>query len=857
MSLGAARPANCRTKLTKLCITPIGTCRIHTPLKRASSRYPVELDLRRNYGFVHTSSEALQQLRFLQGDKQFQPQVAPLVFREADVASLKAQSWEPSDLHVVEISSAKHITSGDDAVQGNYVSHHFADFFASSERSRLFWALVKKGHRRELIEYLREQPAYRLLAQDDRELLASLSMQQQSFKAIKSDMAEIVERIGKDRLLFVTHVNATTTDGALIPTRDRVIRWVKLAANQLEVPVFDPTEEMQKFGQDRALEDGGRDLTHYTLAFSDRLYDRLHQSHIGSLIGARAGSGGPDEGGEQVAMLAAQLETMLEHGDFFATARELHDAVARMPDALPLIEVRGLIRSRIGDYNGALEDLKRRGDDTALSQPMRIGLLEALNATGDHQGALKVAENLIADEFETASIYRVAASAAERLEQKDTALSYAKQAFRKDRSDLSTALKALVLLTEHGSEAEVAEWRRELLENIGSSSSGAFEICMWAIKHRDEDLFTSALQAVAAADKTGTIDLVEEAFTAKMFKAVADAIPFLARIGRVDRGMADRRSTVLQGAAATSTRLFEQGRAAEAHYLAQGLVGLRDISNSQIARSALIREMRPLVRRIILHFRSAIRDAHRNGQAQKLLELGESAGDVLLEDPDTAVIVARALHSSGSDDQALALLKKVRAKAGPSFNVHRWAGRVAASAGDYETALEMYGSLDGFDNEPIETVKAEVKRFFGRVERRALKQLRELVDTGRHDEALRLADAIERHLGPLERTGRELMRMRRFLRLQLQEIDQGDGEMGDREPILRKLVRTSPGDKSTLRRLALELMRQFRFAEAAEYWERLHILDPSNVSADRNRVRCATLAQRRTSDLGIEVGTLG
>ena len=70
-------------------------------------------------------------------------------------------------------------------------------------------------------------------------------------------MAEIVERLGRDKVLFVTHVNATTPDGATIAMRERTIRWVKLAAQQPEVRSFDPTELMQEFGPERAMEQDG------------------------------------------------------------------------------------------------------------------------------------------------------------------------------------------------------------------------------------------------------------------------------------------------------------------------------------------------------------------------------------------------------------------------------------------------------------------------------------------------------------------------------------------------------------------------------------------------------------------------
>ena len=51
----------------------------------------------------------------------------------------------------------------------------------------------------------------------------NLQIEPQTFKAIKSDMAEIAERLGRDKVLFVTHVNATTPDEEVIPTRDRLI----------------------------------------------------------------------------------------------------------------------------------------------------------------------------------------------------------------------------------------------------------------------------------------------------------------------------------------------------------------------------------------------------------------------------------------------------------------------------------------------------------------------------------------------------------------------------------------------------------------------------------------------------------
>ena len=83
------------------------------------------------------------------------------------------------------------------------------------------------------------------------------------------------------------------------------------------------------------------------------------------------------------------------------------------------------------------------------------------------------------------------------------------------------------------------------------------------------------------------------------------------------------------------------------------------------------------------------------------------------------------------------------------------------------------------------------------------------------------------------------------MRLRLIEIEQGDGDIDEREPVLRAMLRVNPEDVSALRRLALEYMRQFRFTEAAECWEMLRKLNPENETVVRNSERCQILAQRR------------
>jgi tetratricopeptide (TPR) repeat protein len=449
----------------------------------------------------------------------------------------------------------------------------------------------------------------------------------------------------------------------------------------------------------------------------------------------------------------------------------------------------------------------------------------------------------------------MAAAAAEHSGRLDEAIAYHKQAFRKDRADLSAALRALVLLRDHGSEAEADEWRSELLENIGKASSGAFELASWAVDNRDDDLFAAALEALAEVDKGAAIDLAEDAAAAGMTRATARAIPVLAATGKLARGLAQRREAILTRSLERMNELLEKDRPVEAYELAHALAQLRRIPNSQINAERLETLARRGLARITRHVRDAVRSAFAAGEPEQVLAAAAGAGDILGAAPDTAVIVARSLDSLGRQDEALALLRRVVAENPDSFSARRLAARYASLQRDYATALDLYGALKLSDE--YASIAPEVERFFAGVERRALKRLRELVDSGQYDEAAELAAAITRQLGPLERTQRELARMARQLRLKLKEIDDGGGDLEEREAILRRLVAVAPGDEKGLRLLALELMRQFRFAEAADYWEKLYLLDPDNESADRNRVRCATLAQRRASISAAESNEVG
>jgi tetratricopeptide (TPR) repeat protein len=583
----------------------------------------------------------------------------------------------------------------------------------------------------------------------------------------------------------------------------------------------------------------------------------MHRSRVGAQVLAKVGDGEQPDSETQMGALASQFEVMLDIGDFFSSSRDVHAAIETAPDPAALLPVRGLIRSRIGDYAGAVADFSNVEDDASLSQPLRLALLKAMVATGSHERALEVAERLLSDEFTSAEIYRAASIAAENSGDGATAASYAKQAFRSDRDDLSAALHALKLLSRTGDEDEIEDWRREVIGNAGGSSSGAFEICVWAIENRDEAMFAAGLRSVAARDKGGTVDLVEDALAAGMFDAVGQSVPLLVTIGRVPRSLAERRSALLERLLDEARQMVVDGSNDLAFRIARALVELDGASNSQIAGRRLAGQARRVLRDVLVDVRSSVREAYRDHDFAGVCKIYDSQADIITEDPDVATIVARSLQAAEREAEALALILRVQARSPESFAPTRWAARLAALARNYTVALRMYGLLRSDFPEQSQPIASEVERFFAIAERVAVRQLRELIAEERFEDASELANIILLELNQADRVERELGRMVRALRIKLRGIDEGDGEIDEREAVLRQLVTLKPEDETLLRRLALELMRQFRFLEAAEIWDRIVRINPENESAERNLERCRRLAASRAPAVPAEADGSG
>ena len=164
-------------------LTAIGSCRIVSPVKRAQPYFNFKANFKRIYGFTHTSSEALQQVRFILGLIDIPEKVRPFIFRPA-VNYSNTDVHSRSDFYIVEISSQKKIMAYGFCLQIIYLTRHFYEFFSQTERARVYWSLATQGNQHKLLAYLKDDPCFAGMSEDDRALLSNINVEQMDEHAI-------------------------------------------------------------------------------------------------------------------------------------------------------------------------------------------------------------------------------------------------------------------------------------------------------------------------------------------------------------------------------------------------------------------------------------------------------------------------------------------------------------------------------------------------------------------------------------------------------------------------------------------------------------------------------------------------
>jgi hypothetical protein len=247
-------------------ITTIGTCRVHHPFRAARAELGYDLSNHGLYGFVHAAPEILQQIAFVRGEFRYPSWLSPFI---ADNADVQPGYGLDADEYVVEISSRKLYEYSETILQQNRTSQKFKDLAGLAE--------VVSRHGKDLSARqvaLDALDGFLYAGTSVQVLARSMTIRQVSNVELRLCMQKILDELD-GHVTFVTHCGALAKDGSEIGGRRELIEGVQEAAIAIGARVYNPTELMKCFGQDRAMPPG--DVNHYTSEFQVELARDLYK----------------------------------------------------------------------------------------------------------------------------------------------------------------------------------------------------------------------------------------------------------------------------------------------------------------------------------------------------------------------------------------------------------------------------------------------------------------------------------------------------------------------------------------------------------------------------------------------------
>lgn len=816
-------------------IAPLGTCRIFTPLRLGSRRYPMKLQSARNYGFVHTTAEVLQQLRFILGQADIPPAVRKLIFRQNIPAGYFDRAFKPADFHFVEISSRKLLTIDDRPIQLNYMGRYFSDFFADETRARTYWSMATPEKMAARREFLETDAVFRSLPKADQKLLESIQRRDQTDEEIEKEMGEIAALLGKDKMVFVTHVNALTDEGVQIEQRQALIETVFASALRLGVRCYDPTALMREFGQDQAMENGGLDLTHYTESFSTRLCADWFNRYIAPRAGLTAAQVVATD--SIAASLSSDdrvpaIEKFLDDGDLREASQRVRSVLRRHPEQIEHRLLLARVQCELGDYESVVAQLELNdGKDDAGEAPDPL-LMRAYFGLGQYRKAWEHANALLGEESETSEILRICAVTAEKLGDDKVALQNWKQLFRTGGNSAEAATGALRLLVASGETEAARRWADEVREAL--PSHGPSFAALW----NDRVDAGDRIRLLALAEEADSADLGEhEAFDlVKNASACGLATPAaILATGRTVSCSTDRQILTWLSHRASEWRAnglsaLKEGKLLEAADLIQ--------ASSHLAPTdaQMVRARRSLEQRLHKEVRAAFvsKDYEKSGQ---IADFVQGAGISFPGLDNYRWRIAEVLEDTRG---ALSILRKLADEEGASLAARAQLARVAQRSGEYGEAIDAYHKI--LLEHPEEKMRGEASQQLAKLTGRSVRAARKLLAEGDYDRAWQLLDRVD-VVSPANRDVRQekkrvLAQLYKGVRALEPESAQARFELG------QTILRFEPRDPVGLKAAAVGAMRLRRFDQALTHWGVLREKTENPALIDGNIRKCAMWLER-------------
>lgn len=812
--------------MKKIKVAPIGTCRIHTPLRRAALHYPFELDLRRNFGFVHSSAEVRQQLDLMLGGEPAPQSLWPYVYRPNVTEAILRGPVAAPDFYFFEISSRKHVTVDGHPIQINYLYRNLPEFFRLAPLAAEYWSLTKKEDFAARQAWLETLPAFKKLAAEKQALLSNICMNEMSDEEIAADMKALAARVGSNKCVFVTHVNAIAQGSKVILSRQKLIQSVTRLAATLKLRCFDPTEDMLAFGQPFAMERDGADSTHYTLPFSEHLGGYWVETFIQ-----------PQMKGVDPAELAranaerrtiGRLDAMLSQGQVAKVSGELHKLLRSGQGGDPAQRLLAKLSSQLGDFERVIATLQALSENSPLSDEDDSILMAALLAIGDHQQAWDIGRRLLAQEKEDDQLLANCAACAMALGLTQEAIDIWSMLRANDSENKAALIGLLQCYQADGRKAEALALADEILLLYPDDETAL--VARWgdAIADAEQHQFDELVkQSKYFGDET-SLTLAKLADQHGKMRLAATLLAQKPHIFTKPE-YADAKDM--------RARWEEMGKAALGDHdfavAAQHLTAAARASETERDAIALHKEL-------VSRFRQDVRAAYAARDFAKVMRLAEAGRPHHIGFSGYHRIVGKAAVQLGDFAAALPHLK-AEAEQTHSPEALLYLARIASKAQDYTLAYRSYQAVVAHPAAKADDVAAAQKALTNRFGA-ALKQARHLAETGRYDAAWELIHLLAQSSDDAERLDKERSRILRLVRIDFKAIDAADAVA--RLAAAEQYLRLAPSDEAMRRMAAIAAMRSEQYALARDHWLALAAQGEMTPQIESALDKCTTLIAR-------------
>jgi tetratricopeptide (TPR) repeat protein len=547
------------------------------------------------------------------------------------------------------------------------------------------------------------------------------------------------------------------------------------------------------------------------------------------------GAGGDESGAMQAQMLADTIQATLDHVDLVTGSRQLHQALRTNPGSAALIELRGVLRERLGDAEGAHADLTGLGD-FPLSSGGREALMRACLELDEDAEALRLAESLIDDEIDSAALRLGAATAADRLGARGNAQLHWKALSRLDRKNVEAALRVLQGVVEEGPEAET-EWREELTYFAQHDAKLAEALVRHAAANSDSGLFAVAIDALARNDPAGAGDILLQFEDSPLVFAASGAVGRVLSFDGLPSRLIKAMREIGRAWGMQSIELAAQDRLEDAAALANASADALGDNMANKGQRAVAAAM--LVR---------ARELAREGQAQAVLDLCEAHDGIVMARPRLALELSRALQSLGREDDAADVARRATERFPDDLPVAVQAGRLLQRR-DLAAAADIYRRASAID--PDRRFGDEISAFWSDFAQRAPEQADKHVAAGEFEPALGLLRIMADDGGDKHAAARQHDAICDALRDRIGSLRNED-QLQQRAQLLEVLLRERPDDPFALNEAASAAMDSGDFDSALGLWQRLSAADPENDNARSGMVRCRLLLRDADADAGQE-----